>query len=243
MRLSLDAGYQAPNESNNQQSDAHPHRMDSPARPKSAPSRHENAEGVGLDRARPLPTCTLDVSDVEAECLRTDPDLRRSPAQRSDQAFLRLRALGPDGHLRVSCGLTADWPTGSPRSRGACAAPPRSLRRRPRPAAATGPARRSPFAVRHSEAAREPGRGEVQARRSPGATAQGGLGNVSLRALPRDRAVARRAPPSPWGGAKVKLVRIFRSVGTAFLSLSAPWSAASSPLWSAHRRSSGEPNG
>lgn len=223
MRLSLDAGYQAPDESNNQQSDAHPHRMDSPARPKSAPSQHENAEGVGLDRARPLPTCALDVLDVEAECLRTDPDLRRSPAQRPDQAFLRLRALGPDGHLRVPCGLTADWLAGSPRSRGACAAPPRSLRRRPRPAAATGPVRRSP-----QRGCSRTRRGEVQARRSPGA-AQGGIGNVSLRALSRGSAVARQAPPSPWGGAKVKLVRIFRSVGTAFLSLSAPWSAASSP--------------
>ncbi|MFJ7770893.1 CPCC family cysteine-rich protein [Streptomyces sp. NPDC097107] len=47
---------------------------------------------------------------VEAECLRTDPDLRRSLPQGSDLEFPRWRALATDGRLRVSCGLAADWP-------------------------------------------------------------------------------------------------------------------------------------
>jgi hypothetical protein len=53
---------------------------------------------------------------VEAERLRTDPDLRRSPAQGADLGLPRWHALAPDGRLRVSRGLAADWP-GGPRQR------------------------------------------------------------------------------------------------------------------------------
>lgn len=46
----------------------------------------------------------------EAECLRTDPDLRRSSIQSSDLGLPGWHALARDGHLRVSCGPAADWP-------------------------------------------------------------------------------------------------------------------------------------
>lgn len=46
---------------------------------------------------------------IEAECLKPDPDLRRSALQGSDQGFPRWHTLAPDGRLRVSCGLAADW--------------------------------------------------------------------------------------------------------------------------------------
>lgn len=50
-------------------------------------------------------------SDVEAECPKPDPDLRRNPAHRPDQAFLRWRPPGPDGRtggvLRTGCGPDA----------------------------------------------------------------------------------------------------------------------------------------
>ncbi len=56
------------------------------------------------------------MSEIEVECLRTDPDSRRSLVQDPDPGFPRRHALAPDSRLWVPCGLTADG-SGVPRQR------------------------------------------------------------------------------------------------------------------------------
>lgn len=60
----------------------------------------------------PLPPWTgrrrRDPDELAAECLRADPDLRRSPTQSPDLGISCWHALAPDGRLRASCGLAAD---------------------------------------------------------------------------------------------------------------------------------------